>query len=341
MSDNQVGQYIANLDEVKISMRERVHAGSRWISVEMGVYSVRNASLTGGDLPYHRDIQVSKAGIRGYEKDYSQSGGGMRIPGQVRVRARGTSWVSSSRPMSIKRGRHLPNAGEVLDFGLEYVIEVRADGDDQVIYTKAVRVEHQIEVIDPDEPIVPTITDPELALQIAESLSILPIQVLAELPEKEEYQSTVPALSITRQEIQLKESISFRVFLRLNDPEMDHQEEIEIGEWVAVGPHQNTSGSQLEWRLNPKEASKVTKARETVNRLIQLGKADVILRTDAALAEDNSKIAQVIDMVMIFEAVPVEIVESLSFAWSSASDDWVKGKIMAAPQSDEPNETKP
>jgi len=53
-----------------------------------------------------------------------------------------------------------------------------------------------------------------------------------------------------------------------------------------------------------------------------------ILGTDAALAEDDSEIDQVIDMVMIIEDVPIEIAERLSYAWSSSSDDWVKGQLF-------------
>ena len=329
MSHEEAGQYIANLDRVEISMRDRVHAGSRWIKVEMAVQSDRNASLTGGNLPYRRSIQVSKVAIDGHVKDYSKNGGNIKIPASIRVIKVGWMNTSITRSISLNRDDQLPTAGELLDFGLEYTIEVWPEGNGQVIYTKTVNVDHQIQIIDPNEPIVPTFVNPELAQQIAESLLIMPIQVTKAFPDEDKFQSTVPTLSITRQEKFLQESISFRVFLRLNDPKLDHQEEIEIGEWIAAGPHKNMSGSQMEWRVDPKDASKVAYARETIDRMIQLGKADVILRTDASLAEDDTEIDQVIDMVMIFEDVPIEITESISSFWNSGSSDMITGRLYS------------
>ncbi len=342
MSHDQAGQYIANLDDVKITMRDRVHAGSRWIKVKMAVQSVRNISLTGGSLPYQRTIRVSRAGIVGHEEIKSRNGGGMRLPVSIQVIK--IDWMNTllRYSISLKRDGQLPTVGELLDFGLEYTIEVRPKGEDQVIYTKTMSVDHQIQVIDPNEPIVPVFVNRELAQQVAQSLSIKPIQVTKAFPDKDKFQSTVPTLSITRQEQNLQETISFRVFLRLNDPEQDHHEEIEIGKWVAPGTHnppQNSlNHSQMEWRVDPKDAIKVAYARETVDRMIQLGKADVILRTDASLAEDDSEIDQVIDLVMIFEDVPLEIVESISGFWNSGSSDWIAGQYIDTPASDASNQ---
>ena len=167
-----------------------------------------------------------------------------------------------------------------------------------------------------------TINDPELARLAAKALSIRPIRLMETLSEPR-YQSSIPVLTIGRQSESLPESIALRVYLRFDDAH-----EIKIGSWVTQGPHGGMHGSGIGWRIDPNDEGKLTFAQETIDRLIELGKADVILRTDAAIAVGYPEIKQVIGFSMIFKDVPIEIAEDLSSIWNSSRGSSIKGQLL-------------
>ncbi len=338
MSDEQIKQYMLNGVAINMLIRDRVHQGARQVDCQMKITPGRLAALNGGATNLMVRAKWVADGIVGKpSRRYSGSGA---MAAQVRVPDRG--WWSSGAPYPIKPWGSGFN-GEIgskvrvytqYDFmikaidgqyGMADAVSIKErDEDDGYVKLKRFTVEHDVEIIDPSEPIVRTIDDPELARTAVNALTVSPIKVMKTLPEPQ-YLSSVPAIMISRQSESLPESIALRVYLRL-----DGAQEIEIGSWVTQGPHAGLHGSGIQWRVNSEDEDKLLMAQETVDQLIKQGRADVILRTDAAIATGNPEIEQVIGMAMIFEDVPVQIVETLSNMWNSGSDDWIKGELFDA-----------
>lgn len=188
------------------------------------------------------------------------------------------------------------------------------------------RVDHEVKIIHPDEPIVPLIDDPELAELAYDAIMVLPVRVVENLPAAQP-KNRMLVLSMSTQTLNLPETIAFRVFLRFDD------EELEIENWVTNGPHSGTHMSGLQWGINPNEPGQFEYADELTKRLIERGHVDVILRTDADLAQYMPEIKQVLDLTMIFKDVPTQPATNVSTMSSSSADKRIKGKLFK----EEPN----
>lgn len=349
MSQEQVSQYLLHGVNIDMIMRDRVHQGDEQLDCYMKITPGRLDALNGGPTDFMVKAKWVADGVVGEpSREYSQSGA---MAAQVRVPS-GGSWstgvpypINPSSPgfdgeIGSKVRVYTQYDFAIKDVGGQYgmansVVMSDAENNDGYISLDRITVEHEVEIIDPSEPIVPTIDDSALAELAMNSLSIMPIRVMETLQEPQ-YQSGVPVLLISRQSLSLPESIALRAFLRIDDGR-----EIEIGSWITYGPQPGHHGSGISWRINPEHKDRLIEAQEIVDRLIAVGKADVIFRTDATLAEGDPDIKQVINLTVLFEDVPVEVVEGLSNMYNSNADGWVKGRAFDEPETSDPDQSTP
>jgi len=183
------------------------------------------------------------------------------------------------------------------------------------------RVEHEVEIIEPDEPIVPVVDDPELAGRTSRAMGISTIRLLRILPEPEPGLRTT-VLSMSTHSLNLPTSIAIRAYVRLDDGQ-----EIRVGQWTTKGMGGDFP-SGISWAVDNSSDQSRAETRAILDKMIEQGRVDVIFRTDASLAEFSPEIQEVIDLAMVFEDVPIEIREKVSGFSSSSADEWIKGKII-------------
>lgn len=338
MADEQLKQYMFNGLSVDVLIRDRVHQGSDKIDALMKVMPSRFQSLTGGYTGHIVERKRLADGIVGEPWEAREVLNSFGV--LIHVPAGG--WGSSSGPVPIvPSGDALDGkiGEQVLAFTEFELVLSPASGqfppalnmpvqnrEDKLVVGRYI-FEHEVEIIDPDEPIVPEVHDPELALLAAEALGILPIKILADIPEMDPKQRE-SVLSMSTQAVNLPEDIALRAYIRLDDGE-----EIRFGQWVSQ-IHIGYMGSGIQWSIGDQERDSVI---EFTQRMIEQGHVDVIFRTDAKLVEYQPQVKQVIDLTIIFEDVPVESAESVSGMSSSSGDTWIKGKIFK----EEPNASDP
>lgn len=333
MSDEQLKQYMLNGVSAEVLIRDRVHWGARKIDALIKISPTRMSTLNGGYTGYSVTAKWVAGGVVNTPaRKWSPP---MLLSAIVRApRPRG--WWETSAPLSIipTGGALNGEIGSKLPVYTEYDLVLSANSekmstilgapfherDDELVLGRF-RAEHEVEIIDPNEPIVPVVRNPELARRSREAIGILPIRLLKTVPEPDGDQRT-SVFSMSTQANTLPQNIALRAYIRFDDGE-----EIEFGQWVtlASGGH---SLSGIQWSVANSNAQEHAKAQAVVDKMFKQGQVDVIFRTDAAFAEFTPEIDQVIDLAIVFEDVPIVLAEDVSRMSSSTADDWIKGKII-------------
>ena len=327
MSEEQLKQYMLLGVSSEVLVRDRVHRGAKKVDGLMKIAPARINALTGGYTGY----SVSRKWVADGVVD-QQSFGPLAL---VSVPKPGGWWTNSaSTPIVPASGELNRKVGSKLVVYAEYDLILSAASDQypaslnipaQELENELVlgrfRVEHEVEIIDPGEPIVPMADDPELARRTCEAMGISAIRLLRVLPEPEPGLRT-RVLSMSTYSRNLPTNIALRAYAQLDDGQ-----EIRIGQWMTKGMGGDFF-SGISWSVDNTNAQSHAQTQAILDKMIEQGQVDVIFRTDATLAESTPEIQEVIDLTMIFEAVPVEITASVSGFSSSSADDWIKGKII-------------
>lgn len=329
MSDEQLKNYMLNGVTVDVLIRDRVHQGANKVNALMKISTARMDAVIGGYTGYSVTAKWVADGV--VDQPARKSSPSFSPSALVSAPGAG-GWHMNSAPSPIvpTGGALNGEIGSKLLVYTEYELVLSASSDQypaslnippQSFEGKLVlgryTVEHEVEIIDPDEPIVPLIDDPELAELAYDAIMVLPVRVVQHLPADQK-KSRMLALSMSTQTLNLPETIAFRVFIRFDD------EELEIGRWINQGPQSGTHMTGVQWGVDPNEPY----AHELTKRLIERGRVDVILRTDADLAQYMPEIKQVLDLTMIFKDVPTEPATNVSTMSSSSADKWIKGEQL-------------
>ena len=342
MSDEQLKQYMLTGVSVDVLIRDRVHQGAKQIDSLMKISPTRLDALTGGNTGYTVETKWVADGVVG--QDARKSSNAYSPSALVRA-TRGGWWVNSAPSPIVPTGDALNGkVGSKLNIYSEYEIVLRTPSDgypasfkipdqelEENLVIGTVRTEHEVEIIDQSEPIVPVVDDSELAQRTCEAMSILPIHLLKVVPDPKPYPLTT-LLTMSTQSMNLPANIAIRAFLRLDDGE-----EILIGQWVAKGSMGN-SMSGIQWSVDNGNAKEQSEAQAIVDKLFEQGHVDVIFRTDATLAEFSPEIDQVIGLTILFKDVPIEPADDVSMISSSTGDKWINGKCEGTPEPQEPTQ---
>ena len=330
MSDTHIQTYIYQGINMDVVIRERVHQNASSVVTEIVFSQGRiHAINSGGNTGYSTRVKITAGGIVGEPvSSFPYPSGftfGVRIPRQY-----SNTTGSSMGEIQATGDGFSGEIGSMAKIYLEYdiILERPVDGDGNEraeIVIGHDRVDHEMMIIDPNDPLVPTIHDPELAQRVTQALFIMPIRIQEHLPDP--LTSWPPVMAISTQANELPETIAMRVYLRLDDGK-----EILISRWIAKGPSTGSVGSGLQWHFDLHDEEQVERVRAIAIKLIEQGHADVILRTDASIAESSPDIVRVIDLEILFEDVKVETVpdDQTKSMWGSSwpSDDWISGIML-------------
>jgi len=332
MSGEQLKQYMLLGVSSDVLIRDRVHQGAKKVDALMKITPARINAITGGYTGYSVSRKwVADGVVDQRARKWSSSFG----PSALVSAPNGGWWTNSASTPIVPTGGALNGkVGSKLVVYAEYDLILSAASDqypaslnipaqeleDELVLGRF-RVEHEVEIIDRDEPIVPVVDDPELARRTSEAMGISTIRLIKVLPEPEAGGRTT-VLSMSTHSLNLPTNIAFRAYARLDDGQ-----EIRIGQWTTKG----TGGdflSGISWAADNSNAQSHAQTRATLDKMIEQGRVDVIFRTDASLAESTPEIQEVIDLTMIFADVPIGLVDDLSRMSSSTADKWIKGKII-------------
>jgi hypothetical protein len=343
MSDDQLKQYMLNGVSVDVLIRDRVHQGANKVDALMKISPTRSNALSGGYTGYTVSTKWVGDGVLNQPARKSSSSFGPSA--LVSVSGQGGWWVNSAPMPIVPTGGALDGEiGSKLTVYTEYDLVLMASSDgfpaslnipaqkleDNLVLGRF-RIEHEVEIIDPSEPIVLAVDDPELAQRTCEAMGISAIHLLRVVPDPEPGLRT-KILSISTHSLNLPANIALQAYLRLDDGQ-----EIEFGQWTTKGSGGDFL-SGISWSVDNTNAQSHAEVQAILDKMIEQGKVDVIFRTDAALAEFSPEIAQVIDLTVIFEDLPIELRDDLSRMSSSSADDWIKGRCEDVAEPGDPEQ---
>lgn len=305
MSDEQLKQYFVNADEIKLTIRDRVHPGASGFGYMLEWEMTRYKMITGGFVDYQQDHRVMAYGVKGEEPIWTSGLDNRKARisllfspnGQPNIRG---PWMRSTTWRMNDYFAHEP--GNVVDVYFDYEMTIVPIGETEPIVRHTAREEFTIQIIDEDEPIVRTNNDEAAALFVMENLQIAPLKITRQILEPKPNHWT-PILTTTFTASVPFDPLALEVFLLIDG------QEILVGD-IAHRYSERQFGSFLSWTFDPEDNEGLEAAARVHDRLIEEGTVTVIVRTNAALIKDIPGVEEVLGVDLMFEDVPIEILET-------------------------------
>ena len=320
LSEEQIKQYLQHAVNIEILIRDKIRQGSSKIPCKIEATSGRIHAVNSTQTGYSLEIKVLGTTIASEpERKYGPLGTPLRIGTfGVNVPAQGSSWSSGSA-FGIQPISALVNAepGTEIDVTVNCQFLLTGNAIEEPEPFKTISFTQPVRVIAPDESLVGLINDPDHASMLCKRLQVSQIRVLEEL--NTDRQGWTPILGFSTMVTDgYPDPVSFRVFLRIDD------QEVEIGYHIHEQSFGGSFGSSVSWSVDPEKIEESEHATKILSRLKELGKADVILRTDPTIAESDTSINEILNASLIYYDVPIEPVGTYQLIWnSSRKTEWV------------------
>ena len=342
MTDDQLKRYFSKVIAVDMLFRDRVRQGASQIDCLASARLGRGKALNAGYLGYQINIVPIVDGVSGKQINLHENDGGIT----VFIDPMGGWTYSAMLPIKHTQEPLSKEIGTDVQPYIEYKLMLSVMSQEMCSNLNAprhqlegrrelgvFRVEHEIEIIDPDDSLVLLTSDSKLAQRTCKSIGVRSIRALTVIPDPED-QPNPTALKMGIMSTNLPANIAFRVFARLDDGT-----EIEIGQSVAQA-RGGTSLFGVGWSSKNRTPEEHNQLQTNINRMIAQGKVDVILKTDPSLAEYEPEIERVIGLTIVFNDVPVEGKDDISKSRSSSADTWIYGQCEDPDESKKPTDSK-
>jgi hypothetical protein len=318
-SDEQLVSYLNHAIQINVLIRDRVQQGSKGIRCTVDVYSNRIHSINPITSGTSLEIGLLSTHIEGDRTRYSSDHEIQSSLGSfgLNVPAQSSSWeLGGHLRIESSEGEIEYEVGEKVQVTVEFELRlVDTQTREETLY-KTMTVRELVEVISKDEPIVGTVVDESLVQQMCKTFQISNIHAVNALSN--DHQSWNPIFgfsSFTKQGFPV--AIALRAYLAIDG------QELEIGRFVQKQSGEGAVGSSFTWNADPENPDEFENAQQVLRRIHEIGKADIVYRTDPIIAEGSPAINEVLDLELIFRDVPVVGVESHGMIWQSLSNpEW-------------------
>lgn len=303
LTDEQLQRYVLNGFRFEAHIRDRVHPGDDLIAYQIDTFGDRVGTFNGGVTPYRFGALRAAFGVEGDDPVYTGEPDEQASVGKLYVMSGNgnSSWLRTS--MWMMRKYTTAPVGTTLPVYLDLKIRLDAPDREKPIFTKLVRYQQAVKIIEEHEPIVAKYENDAVAQAICAAMKIGPLYTM-DSPKAPGPNSYIPIMKFKVTSDPIPESFAFSVFLRVDG------REVEIGNYVQRGPRDEASGSSVQWGIAPDDQGALKDALEFHAQILQVGSADVILRTNPASAIIDPEIDRVIDTELVFHAVPIKIVQT-------------------------------
>lgn len=306
MSDEQKGRFARNGIRIKVWIRDRLQAGERSVGLWVDFTGDRASGINMYKTPYDLRHAIVVTGGTHDQERWSLPGGAATsssfiIPANGPT---GTSGLGSGVQVS-KSIAELLRPGDALEVFVELQSTLVSTSDASEIPTEPIRFTQRVTVVGPDEPIVEVVKDPMSAKQLLEGTSISPILGLrADAPDRQAYDDAGGfALNFTQRPRAIAGTLSLRHHLGGELFEATTLNVVATPKLTGQGIWNFMSGHSISIDPNDHERNAL------YQRVTRDGVVDVIFRTDPQAASLNPKIAQIVDVDMVFRGVPVVFFE--------------------------------
>lgn len=305
MTNDQLARYLTNGFEREIKIRDRVNRPNTDIGYSVTARPTRLHRLPGSPPVYSNrmlwtnNVSIGATNPGAWNRGSTGGmGGGLNIPN-------GPPVGSSSRMGSSVAVREQDWTAEEPHNELTVRAVFRVVVDDatraQKIEITTIEHEQRVRLLAPSEPVVTTVTDTDAARQVAPRLGIEPFAILPiqanHVPQ--------PWDAFARMGF-VAEDPGHHVagWFYLLDPRSG--EEVRVAR-VVVRP--TGFMIKIDWQLRsaegPDDARTLERIISVTEAVLDAGVATLVFRTDPTVAETDPEIDAVLDLVVVFEDVPV------------------------------------
>lgn len=317
MSDERLKQYFVNADEIELTVRDRVHSGASGFGYMLKGESTRNKMMTGGTVDYQLNRSVKTYGVKDEDPIWTRDPNTQiaHIPLWLDSRTSSSGGRSATWKM---HDYFAQEPGNVVDVYFDYEMTLVPIGETEPIFTHTVREEFTIRIIDKDEPIVPTYVDEPAARKVIENLGMSPIRIRTSIQDPKPNSYTQVFSMTFRCQVDLA-PLALGVFLSIDG------QEVELGK-VENSTAKGSFAGTVSLGIPPGDESALESASKIHAMLLKDQSATIILRPNPELAEDLPEFDRILDVELIFEDVPIVIVETYT---ELNTPDWDGAQLKA------------
>ena len=326
LTETQSEHYFTNALSTEFVMRESIPMGYSEITTKFLTKPGRIHAINNDETGKIVKINVlsTKVGDAPVQA-YGSNNEGMSLGTyQFSVPAQNSIWsFASSLKIEPEWSQVGSKVGDTIQVRVDYqvVIENSPYGSNPMPLGPAILSEFSITrdvvVKDPESPLVELIQDAQRSTQVCENFNISPLRVIRELdPDRQQW---MPILGMTlRLKDKLEIPTAFRVYVVVDGKEYE------------INPHAQESskggfyGTILSWRPDPENPEMLEQTKELIQKLSISSEAAVVFRTDPTIANSNPAIGQVIETLVMFPSVPIQLVDQYQEIWNSTNRmEWV------------------
>lgn len=303
LNKEQIESYAINGWTHKLDLRDKVHAGEKFIQYRLYSAGDRVGATGYAVTNYRYGARLKEYGVLGDQPVWKAEHRD-RIGSRMFITGTGgsKSWTGSSL-WKMDTYTSKTQVGDSIPVYIDLETRLEDPNSDEPIVSNVVRLERSVLVVSPDEPIVRKIKNPEYTEQIAEAITLGQIHTMERpTPPGPNHYNIIMKFSANIDA--LPASFSFKVYFRIGD------EEVHIGELVREGPATEPHGQYVEWGVYPGDSAGLESALALHAIALEQGKIDVILRTDPDTALAIPTINEVIETTIEFSGMPIKIVET-------------------------------
>lgn len=295
MTDDQMLQYLRNGLEITAEIRDRVYQGDQGVNLKIKTVSSRMSAMNLHDTGYWLFNKPVEGGVIGQPAHHYMKNAGLGT--NFVLHRRGGPNLPWSGTLPVGSGFDV-DPGTLVPLYFEYELKFSEIG-----VIGHYRSEQMVMVLAPEDPVVPSFIDAQMAKQFCESISISTVRVLDPIPDADPMSGHF-VLAIRTQFSPLPASTAFDVFLRFNNGDL-----VSIGSWVNQAPHAKRLGGVIAWPKKVFSAEIRAQAAPVIERLIAQGQVDVVMRSNPSLADSIPGIDRVLDVSLEFVDISVEILD--------------------------------
>lgn len=306
LDPEQARAYISNGQQAQVRIRDRLHPATKAVGVSSTFSFDRMTAINPVQTGLRLDRSISTMRINGIEvrKSGAMSRSQLIIPDRS---SGGSTGMGNTVPIpDAVRATLAP--GQRAEVFVEFTFALKAEAGEVITIPDPVRYTQTVIILDPDEPIVRVVDDPDAAARLIAGCEIEPIVSIRTEGRSEYGRNSYGDFSIYFNAP--PKAVAGTLSLRTKSGE-----ELGITPF-SLAPSSGTHGvGGMTIHANENQPQRL----RLIERIIADGRVDVIFRTDPAQAENNPNINEVVELEMIFRDVPVLSVESRDELYSAKS----------------------
>lgn len=300
MSDKQAGRYITNGIKFELALRDKIHPGS--IQIHNAVYRIqdRMEPIYGGRTGLILMNQITAYGINGqppiqsydiyeYERFLDISNDGMNSTGSV-----GTNTPIKGDP------------GDQIELYFEHQAKLTRSLQSEPIFHTTTREYFTVTVVDPLEPLITVVEDPQAAKLFYESIYMNPLSI-SEKQTGEEPSAGVMSWNVLIVCEAVKIPVSLSIYLVIDETEY------QVGKMTS---NSHTSlgdsiGGMISFNHLERFGMTPEQSQQLKQELIERETVRFVQRTDPEGLLSLPNIDEVLGITVVFDEVPIVVMKEI------------------------------